>query len=137
LDSEYSPIIFHIIGHLVSKQILEPIEKFRDLEQFQSLASNLVSPAIEINSRPEPDKVARCFTASIASDYSLSTTKVTISDLNNDLPGRDRLLKHKKKLTKLGQETGTAACKMAINWVGKSIRQIVQEGSFNAGENIF
>jgi hypothetical protein len=45
----------------------------------------------------EADKVARNFTASVASVYKLSISKVTLPDINNNLPGLDRLLKHKRK----------------------------------------
>jgi hypothetical protein len=45
-----------------------------------------------INIRIEADKAARDFTASIASEYRLSTRKVTLSDVNTDL------LKLKKRL---------------------------------------
>jgi hypothetical protein len=47
-----------------------------------------VSPRIEINSEEEADEAARDFKTSIASAYMLSTSKVTLSDINNhDLPG--------------------------------------------------
>jgi hypothetical protein len=64
-----------------------------------------VSVVIEINSGAEADKAARAFTASLASAYRLSTSKITLSELN-DLPGLDRLLKYKKRMRKLWQETG-------------------------------
>jgi hypothetical protein len=101
---------------------LEPIEKFTDWDQFQSLASELISPRIKINSGVEADKAARDFTASIALAYTLATSKVTLSDINNDIPGLDRLLKYKRRLIKLWQETRDPACKTAVNWVTKSIR---------------
>jgi hypothetical protein len=47
-----------------------------------------------VQSGVEADKAARDFTASIASAYRLSTYKVTLSDINNDLTGLDHLLKH-------------------------------------------
>jgi hypothetical protein len=68
-----------------------------DSERFQSLVSNLTSPRIEINSGIEANKDVHAFTASIALAYRLSTSKITLSELNNDLPGLDRLLKYKKK----------------------------------------
>jgi hypothetical protein len=40
-----------------------------DWEQFQSLASNLISPRIEIKLMVGADKAAREFTASIARAY--------------------------------------------------------------------
>jgi hypothetical protein len=59
----------------------EPIEKFTDWDRFQSLASELISPQVKINSGVEADKAARNFTASVASEYRLSTHKVTLSGL--------------------------------------------------------
>jgi hypothetical protein len=59
LDSDYLPIIFHILDHVRTKQISEPLEEFTDGERFQSLASNIVSLRVEINSGVEADKVVR------------------------------------------------------------------------------
>jgi hypothetical protein len=50
-----------------------------DSERIQSLASDLILPKIEINSEEGADKTARVFTASVASAYTLSTSKVTLS----------------------------------------------------------
>jgi hypothetical protein len=86
LDSDNLPIMFHILDHVRIKQIFEPLEKFTNWELFQSLASNLISPRVEINSGVEADKAVHAFTASIAFAYRLSTNKITLSDLNNDLP---------------------------------------------------
>jgi hypothetical protein len=97
LDSDHLPVLFHILDHVRLQSFLAPTEKFTDWERFQSLASKLISPRIKINSGVEGDKAARTFTASIASAYRLSTSKITFSDLNSDLPGLDRLLKCKKK----------------------------------------
>jgi hypothetical protein len=66
LDSDHLLIIFYILDRVRTKEIWNPLEKFTDLERFQSLASNLISPRIEINSGVEADR-ARSFTASIAS----------------------------------------------------------------------
>jgi hypothetical protein len=87
LDSDQLPIVFHIMNHVKIKNISEPIEKFTDWYRFQSLASELISPKVEINSRVEADKAARDFTASIASAYTLSTSKIALSDINNDFLG--------------------------------------------------
>jgi hypothetical protein len=38
LDSDHLPIIFHILNHVRTKNILAPLEKITDWEQFQSLA---------------------------------------------------------------------------------------------------
>jgi hypothetical protein len=62
----------------------------------------------------EADKAARDFTASITSAYRLATSKVTLSDKNNEIPGPDLLLKHNRRLRKLWQETRDPACKTAV-----------------------
>jgi hypothetical protein len=111
LDSDHLAIILHILDHVRSKNISAPLEKITDWERFQSLTSNLISPRIEINSGVEADNAARAFTASVASAYRLSTSKITLTDLNSDLPGLDRLLKYKKRMRKLWQETRDPGCK--------------------------
>jgi hypothetical protein len=98
---------------------MEPIEKFTDWDRFQRLASELISPRTEINSEVEADKAARNFTASVASAYRLVTSKITLLDINNDIPGLDQLLKCKQRLRKLWQETRDPVCKRAVNWVTK------------------
>jgi hypothetical protein len=81
------------------------------LERFQKLASNLISLRTDINPGIEADKAALEFTASIASAYRLSTSMVQLSELNSNIPGLDRLLKHKKRLSRLWQETRDPLCK--------------------------
>jgi hypothetical protein len=122
LDSDHLPIVFHILDHDTIRNLSDPVEKFTDWERYQSLASDLVSPRIQINSGVEADKAARDFTASIPSTYRLATSKVTLSDMNSDLPGLDRLLKHKQRLRKLWHETRDPACKMAVKCVVKTVR---------------
>jgi hypothetical protein len=121
LDSDHLPIIFHILDHVRTQPISAPLEKFTDWERFQSLTSNLISPNIQINSGVVADKAARAFTASIASAYRLSATKLTLIDLNSDLPGLDRLLKNKKRMRKLWQETSYPGCKTAFNGSPKQL----------------
>jgi hypothetical protein len=121
--SDHLPIIFHILDTVRTLNASAPLEKYIDWERFQSLASNLILPRIEINSGVEADKAARAFTASIASACRLSTTKITLSELNNDLRDLDRLLKYKKRMRKLWQETRDLGCKKTFNWVSKSIRR--------------
>jgi hypothetical protein len=94
LDSDHLPIVFHILDRVNIRNISEHIKEFTDWDRFRSLASELISPIIEIKSGLEADKVARYFTASIASAYRLSTSKIALSDINNDLSGLDRFLKH-------------------------------------------
>jgi hypothetical protein len=74
------------------------LKNSKDWEQFQSLTSELISPKIQIKSGAEADKAARDFTASTASAYRPSTSKTTLSDISNKLPGLDRLLKHTQRL---------------------------------------
>jgi hypothetical protein len=106
---------------------LDPVEKFTDSERFQSLASALVSPRVEINSYIETDKAARNFAASIASACTGHLTKTTtISDHSRSPTGMERLLEHKKRLRKLWQETRDSACKTAVNWVTKTVRRMVR-----------
>jgi hypothetical protein len=85
LDSDHLPILFHILDHVTTSNLSEPIERFTDWERFQRLASDLVSPKIQINSGVEADEAAREFAAPIVSAYRLSTSKITVSDLNSDL----------------------------------------------------
>jgi hypothetical protein len=73
LDSDHLPIVFHVLDHVIIRNPSEPVEKFTDWERFQSLASDLISPRIEINSGEAADKAASDFTASIASAYRPST----------------------------------------------------------------
>jgi hypothetical protein len=87
------PILFHILGYMKIRNLSEPVEKLTDLDRFQSLVSELISS--RINSGVEADKSGRDFTASIASAYRLSTSKITLSDIKNHLPGLDRLLNYK------------------------------------------
>jgi hypothetical protein len=77
---------------------LRTYRKIHTLDQFQSLTSEMISPKVEINSGVEANKVMSNFTASIVSAYRLTTSKITLFDLNNDLPGLDRLLKYKRRL---------------------------------------
>jgi hypothetical protein len=58
--------------------------------------------------------------------YRLATSKVTLSDLNSELTGLDRLLKHNQRLRKLWRETRDPTCKMAVNWVTKTIRRMTR-----------
>jgi hypothetical protein len=125
LDSDHLPIIFHILNHVKIRNISEPIEKFTDWDRFQSLPSELISPRIEINSRVE---------ASIASAYRLVISKITLSDINNDIPGLDRLLKLKRRLRKLWREARDPACKTAVNWVAKSIRRMTRKRALERWE---
>jgi hypothetical protein len=73
LDSDHLPILFHILAHVKIRNLSEPIEKFTDWDRFQSLASEMILPKVEINSKIEANKEGGDFTASTASAYRLST----------------------------------------------------------------
>jgi hypothetical protein len=62
LDCDHLLIILQILDHVKTKNLSEPVEKFTDLEHFQNIASDLISPGIEINYEEEIDKSARDFT---------------------------------------------------------------------------
>jgi hypothetical protein len=121
LESDYLPIIFHILEHVTTNKPLEPLEIFTNRERFQSLASNLISPGKEINSVLVADKSAREFTASNFSEYRLSTSRAKFSHRNHDHPGLDRLLKHKRRLRKLWQEIRDPECEKAFNRISRII----------------
>jgi hypothetical protein len=106
---------------------------FTDWEQFQSLASELISPGIQIKSGEEVDKAASDFTSSVASVYRLSTKKVTLLDLNKDLHGLESLLKYKWRLRKLWQVTHPVH-KTVVNWVAKTIRQMTRRKALERWE---
>jgi hypothetical protein len=48
LDSDHLPVIFHILDHVKIRNLSDPTEKFTDWDRFQNLASELISPKIEI-----------------------------------------------------------------------------------------
>jgi len=116
LDSDHLPIFFHMMDHISTGDISAPVETHTDWEQFQSLASELIPPRIQIDTVEEGEKAAPAFIASIASANRLSTRKLTLSDLNNELSS----LQVKRRLWKLWHETRDSACKTAFNWVTKT-----------------
>jgi hypothetical protein len=134
LDSDHRPVIFHILGHAKIRKLSVSIKKSTDCDRFRSLASELISARIEINSGVEADKAARDCTASDASAYRLATSNVTFSDINNDLPDLGRLLKNKRSLRKSWQETRDPACKTRVKWVTKSIRRMTRKKALEQWE---
>jgi hypothetical protein len=86
-----------------------------------------VSPNIQICPSNEADKAAHDFAASVALAYRLSTRKTMKLDEKYEMAGLDYLLKHKRKLRKLWQETRDPKCKMAVNWVTQNTRRMVQK----------
>jgi hypothetical protein len=100
------------------------LTELTDWELFQSLASELTSPNIQIDSSNEADKAACNFAASIAPVNRTSTRKTINLYRKYEIPGLDRSLKHKKNLRKLWQETRDPACKTAENWATRNMRMV-------------
>jgi hypothetical protein len=57
LDSDQLPIVFHLL-HIRTRKLSDLVDKFIDLEQFQSLVYELISPTIKINLEEEANKAA-------------------------------------------------------------------------------
>jgi hypothetical protein len=71
---------------------------------------------------------------SMRSDPRLSTSKVSLSDINNhDIPGLYFWLKHMQRLWKLLQETRDPTCKTEVNWMKKTIRKMTRRKHLNGG----
>jgi hypothetical protein len=66
LGSEHLPVVFHLLNHIRTKNLLDLVDKFTDWERFQSLASQIWSLKIQINSGEEANKAVCNFTASLA-----------------------------------------------------------------------
>jgi hypothetical protein len=115
LDSDHLPNVLHLLNPVRTRNLSDQVHKFMEWEQSQSLASNFISPRIQINSGEEANKVDRDFTASAALAHRLFTRKLILSYLNNDLPSLESLLSHKWRLRKLWQVTRDPACKTALN----------------------
>jgi hypothetical protein len=62
------------------------------------------------------------------------TRKTTILDQKYKIPGLDHLLKNKRKLRKLWQETRDPACKMTVNWITQNIRRTIRKEDLNDGK---
>jgi hypothetical protein len=75
LDSDHLPIVLHLMGHVRTRNLLNPVDKFTHWEWFQSLASELISLGIQIHLGEEANKVACDVTVSIVLAYRLSTSK--------------------------------------------------------------
>jgi hypothetical protein len=85
LESDYLPIAFHLLDHIRTRILSDPVNS--DWKRFQYLFSEIISPRIQINSEEEAEKAASGFTPCIASAYRISTSKITLSDLNKYIPG--------------------------------------------------
>jgi hypothetical protein len=62
------------------------------------------------------------------------TRNTTILDWKYEMPGLDRLLKHKRKFRKLWQETKNPVCKTAVNWVTRNIRRMIRKRALERWE---
>jgi hypothetical protein len=65
--------MFSILNPAKRKKALDPVEKLTDWEQFQSRASELKFPNIQMYSPTEVDKAACDFAASVAAAYRILT----------------------------------------------------------------
>jgi hypothetical protein len=72
--------MFSILDPVRMREALDPVQKLTDWELFQSLASELISPNIQILSSNEPDNAAHDLAASIALAYRISSRETTILD---------------------------------------------------------
>jgi hypothetical protein len=70
----------HLWTLLERREALGPVENLTDRELLQSLASEVISPNIQIHCSNEANKAAQDFAASTALAYSLSTRKTIILD---------------------------------------------------------
>jgi hypothetical protein len=94
--------MFSILDPVRTRVASDPVEKLIDWELFRSIASELVSPNIQILSSEQTDKAECDLATSIVSAYRLSTRKTTVLHRNYGIPDIGRLLKHKRKLRKPG-----------------------------------
>jgi hypothetical protein len=127
LDSDHLPILFHMLDHVSIRDTSVSVETHTDWERFESPVSDLISLRIQINMFDDAETAARNFAASIASAYRLSTNKIIIPDVTEELPELDLLLQLKCRLRNLWQETRDPTCKTAINWVSKTMRRMARK----------
>jgi hypothetical protein len=66
LDVDHLQIMFSICDHVRTREALDPVEKFTDWEQFQSLGSELISPRTQIHTSDKGGKAACDIAASVA-----------------------------------------------------------------------
>jgi len=133
LDSDHLPLLFHMLDYVNIRDISAPVEIHTDWERFQSLASDLISPRIQIHTCVDAEQTARNFAACIASAYRLPTHKITLSELNEELPELDRLLQLRQRLRNLWQESRYPAGKTAVNLFTKTIRRTTRKRHLNVG----
>jgi hypothetical protein len=134
LDSDHLSILFHILDHVSARDILAPVEIHTDWKRFRSLAADLISLRIQIDIADEAERAAYKFATSTASTYRLSTHKITLSELNNELPEADSFLQLKQRLKKMWHETIDPACKTVVHWVTKTIRRMTRRRALERWE---
>jgi hypothetical protein len=105
MDSDTLLILFHILDHVSTTDISAPIKIHRHWERFQNPASDQISPRIPIHTLVDAEETVRKFAASVPSAYRLSSNKITLLYLNEELPELDHFLQLKHRLRKLWQET--------------------------------
>jgi oligoendopeptidase F len=113
-----------MLDHFSTRDISASVEIHTDWEGFQSLASDLISPRTQNHTCEDAEERARNFaasTASTASAFRLSTNKISLSELNEELLELDRLPQLKHRLRRLWHETRGPKYKMAVNWVTETI----------------
>jgi hypothetical protein len=93
--------MFNILDPVRSREASEPVEKLADWELFQSLASELMSPNIQIHFSKVADKAAHDSAATIASAYMLLIIQTINLGGKYEIRGLDSLLEHKKKAEKI------------------------------------
>jgi hypothetical protein len=71
----------------------------------------------------------------MASGYRLSIHKITLSELNNELPELDSLQQLKQRLRSLWHETRDPTCKTAVRWATKTIRRMTRRKELERWEN--
>jgi hypothetical protein len=91
MESDHLPIVLHLLDHIRTKNLSNPVDKFTDFERFESIACELISPMIQIISGEKADKAVRDFIAFISSAYRLSLSKISLSHLNKGLSGLESL----------------------------------------------
>jgi hypothetical protein len=79
LDSHNQPIVFNELDHVNARDISAPDETHTDWERFLSLEYDLISPRIHNEATEETKKLS-------ASVYRLSISKLTLSEINHELP---------------------------------------------------
>jgi hypothetical protein len=70
--------MFSFLDPVRTKETLDPVEKLTDWELFKNLASELMSPNIQIHSSNEADKASRDVAASVTSAHRYRLEKLQL-----------------------------------------------------------